>query len=80
MLILSQCKTAIVTFDNVFIKMLTENFGGNKSENKFAIFANVFDQTIILGKYRTLNRAKEIVDEIFTLKINNIAEYIMPEN
>lgn len=62
MIIVSQDKDVIISFDNVenlWINNLLEN-----DNNKFEIRAETHSSNMIIGEYKTEERAKEILQEI----------------
>lgn len=63
MIIIEQEKTYLVNFDNV--SQIT--LGIDKEEKEYAVIAQTIDkEEILLGIYRTEERAKEVLQEIIT--------------
>ena len=58
MIIVSQDKTKIVNFDNLF------NIDYYKTDGNFDIDANTENDIVCLGHYKTEERAKEVLQEI----------------
>lgn len=76
MIIVSQDKDMIINFENIAVIEMEDLYDDN---SWVRISAETDGQGIILGDYRTDNRAKEILQEIVTNYINDCKSYRMPK-
>ena len=72
MIIVSQNKEMILNFNMISYLSIGENHKGsiNKKDFKYSIYA---DNVKNIGDYPTLDRAKEVLKEIYTFKTHTIA-------
>lgn len=74
--ILTQDRTMIIDFDEMYV----DDYMGN---SKYIVTENVsFDNPVILGKYESIERCKEVMldlSEKMNACISNVFIYVMPE-
>ena len=72
-----QDKTILQKVDNLLIS------NGNNAEGTFSIYTNSLPSQNILGRYKTKERALEVLDEIQAYLMSDTPQtnvYTMPEN
>ena len=78
MIIVSQDKDTIINFKNIEILGIGNPL--EDDEGKFKILANTtIDNQYVIAKYKTEERAKEIIMDIYSKLVDEKKNYKMPE-
>ena len=79
MIIVSQDKDTIINFKNIEILGIGNPL--EDDEGKFKILANTtIDNQYVIAKYKTEERAKEIIMDIYSKLVDEKKNYKMPED